>query len=88
MTVLLMQCCDTTSSNPGFVPHTMLPAWIHRGVGRGGAEGAAVPPPPKKKKRRGRGESKRERKKKEKRGFKGGRKLNKSFQEHVFMGLE
>ena len=36
-----------------------------RGVGRGGAKGAAAPPQPKKKKRRERGERKRERKKKE-----------------------
>ena len=46
-----------------------------------------APPPPQKRKRRERGERKRERKKKEKRGFKRGRKLNQSFQEHVFMGL-
>ena len=59
----------------------------YRGVGRGGAKGAAAPPPPKKK-RRGRGERKRERKKKEKRGFKRGRKLNQSFKEHVFTGLK
>ena len=59
-----------------------------RGVGRGGAKGAAAPPLTKKKKRRERGERKRERKKKEKRGFKRGRKLNQSFQDHVFMGLE
>ena len=55
-----------------------------RGVGRG-AKGAAAPPEPKKK-RIVRRKRKRERKKKEKRGIKTKRKLNQSFQEHVFMG--
>ena len=57
-----------------------------RGVGREGAKGAAPPPPLPPKKREERGE-KRDRKKKENRGVIRERKLNQSFQEHVFMGL-
>ena len=44
------------------------------------------PSPPKKKEKR-EGERKGEKKKKKKTGIKRERKLNQSFQEHVFMGL-
>ena len=59
--------------------------WPAQGCRQGGAKGAAAPPT--KKKRREKRERKRERKKKEKIGIKRERKLNQSFQEHVFMGL-
>ena len=51
-----------------------------------GAEGAAAPPPKTKKEKRKRGEEERK-KKKDKRGIKRERKLNQSFQRHVFLGL-
>ena len=56
---------------------------VHR---QGGLKGLQPPPLPKKREGKG-GEEERERKKKEKRGIKGERKLNQSFQEHVVMGL-
>ena len=55
-----------------------------RGIGRGGAEGAAAPHT-KKEEKRERGEE--ERKKEEKRGIKKLRKLNHTLQEHVVIGL-
>ena len=58
-----------------------------QGCRQGGALRGLQPPPHQKKNKEERGERKRERKKKEKREFKRGKKLNQSFQEHVFMGL-
>ena len=60
--------------------------YLNQGRRQGwGAEGAATPTTKKREEREGRG--KEEEKKKEKRGIKRERKLNQSFQEHVFMGF-
>ena len=65
--------------------YEMNDGWMDecRGVDRG-AKGAAAPPLLQKKREEGEEERKEE---KAKRGFKKGKKLNQSFQEHVFMGL-